>query len=67
MEEQMLTRYEVMAALKYKSVSGFHTFCKKNSDFPKSIPLGLRRIGWVKREIDAYIAKKMNERGAVGE
>lgn len=65
MNEQVLTKYEVMAALKYKSVSGFYTFCKRTPDFPKSIQLGLRRVGWVKREIDAYIEKRMNERNTV--
>ncbi|EAP5230181.1 AlpA family phage regulatory protein [Salmonella enterica] len=65
MDEQVLTKYEVMAALKYKSVSGFYTFCKRTPDFPKSFPLGLRRVGWLKREVDAYLVKKMNERNAV--
>lgn len=65
MDERILTKYEVMAALKYKSVSGFYTFCKRTPDFPKSIQLGLRRVGWVKWEIDAYIEKRMNERNAV--
>lgn len=66
MDEQVLTKYEVMAALKYKSVSGFYTFCKRTPDFPKSFPLGLRRVGWVKSEVDAYLARKLSERNTVG-
>lgn len=65
MQEKILTRYEVMAALKYKSVSGFYTFCKKTPEFPKSIQLGLRRVGWIKQEIDEYIAMKMEARNPV--
>jgi Prophage CP4-57 regulatory protein (AlpA). len=67
MQQQILTRYEVMAALKYKSVSGFHTFCKKTPAFPKSIQLGLRRVGWVKQEVDTYISMKMEERISIAE
>lgn len=65
MEEQVLTKYEVMSVMKYKSVSGFYTFCKRTPEFPKSFPLGLRRVGWLKQEVDAYLLKKMNERHTV--
>jgi len=65
MQKEILTRYEVMEAMKYKSVSGFYTFCKKTPEFPKSIQLGLRRVGWVKQEVDAYILMKMEERNSI--
>lgn len=65
MSDQILTQDEVMSAMRYRSRSGFYVFCKCNPEFPKSIPLGLRRVGWVKSEVDAYIARKLAERNTV--
>ena len=33
-----------------------------NGDFPQQIPLGLRAVGWLESEIDAWILEKIESR-----
>lgn len=60
--EPMLTKKEVKALLHYKSDSGFHEFLKRTPTFPKSVKLGLRRVGWAASEVDAYLAAQLSSR-----
>ena len=34
----------------------------KNSRFPKPVKLGVRSVGWIKEEVDAWLAKRMELR-----
>ena len=34
----------------------------KNGLFPKQVPLGLRAVGWVESEVDAWIQSKIDAR-----
>lgn len=34
----------------------------KTSDFPKPISLGIRSVGWIEEEIDAWILEKIGLR-----
>mgnify|MGYP003603103788 FL=1 len=36
-----------------------------NGDFPKQIPLGLRAVGWLESEVDAWILEKIESRNRV--
>lgn len=36
-----------------------------NGDFPQQIPLGLRAVGWLESEIDAWILGKIESRNRV--
>ena len=34
----------------------------KNNQFPKPIKLGVRSVGWIKEEIDEWVARRMEKR-----
>lgn len=34
----------------------------KNNRFPKPVKLGVRSVGWIKEEVDAWLAKRMELR-----
>ena len=36
-----------------------------NGDFPQQIPLGLRAVGWLESEVDAWILEKIESRNRV--
>ena len=36
-----------------------------NGDFPQQIPLGLRAVGWLESEVDAWIIGKIESRNRV--
>lgn len=36
-----------------------------NGDFPQQIPLGLRAVGWLESEIDAWILEKIESRNRI--
>lgn len=36
-----------------------------NGDFPQQIPLGLRAVGWLESEIDAWILDKIESRNRI--
>lgn len=46
---------EVRELLRYNSNSAFREFLKATPDFPRPIPLGLRRNAWVAEEVRAYL------------
>ena len=34
----------------------------KSADFPKQVPLGLRAVGWLEKEVDSWIIKRIEAR-----
>ena len=36
-----------------------------NGDFPQQIPLGLRAVGWLESEVDAWILEKIESRSRI--
>ena len=36
-----------------------------NGDFPQPIPLGLRAVGWLESEVDAWILEKSESRSRI--
>ncbi|GAB2458631.1 AlpA family transcriptional regulator [Comamonas humi] len=58
-----------MRVLKLKEVLGKTSLGKttlyallKQSQFPKPISLGLRAVGWIESEVDAWIQEKIDDR-----
>ncbi len=41
--------------------STLYLYIKKN-EFPKPVKLGVRSVGWVKAEVDEWLAKRMGLR-----
>ncbi|MDE1495716.1 AlpA family phage regulatory protein [Xenorhabdus bovienii] len=58
--ENLYTKDEVKALLRYRSNSGFHDFLKKTPNFPQSVKLGLRKVYYRKNEIDVWLVERLS-------
>ena len=56
MEKNFLTRKELAAYLGISTSSLDRA--RKSGDLPQAIKLSVRRIGWRKSDVDAYLASK---------
>lgn len=64
MTDKILKLPDVMKATAL-SRSSIYAFVNKGS-FPKSVPLGLKAVGWLESEVTAWIAERANLRAAAG-
>ena len=55
--KEVLTRTSLGKTTLYMLIS--------NGDFPQQIPLGLRAVGWLESEVDAWILEKIESRNRV--
>ena len=59
-EDKILRLPEVMKITGLKR-SSIYSYVKKNI-FPKSIPLGIRAVGWLESEVREWVIQRANSR-----
>lgn len=65
-ERKILLKKEVKTILRLKSDSAFQDMINAGI-FPKGFRIGLRRVGWFEDEVNAWLEKRVAERGQVEE
>ena len=59
---RIITQKELASRVPYSSVQIWRL--EKAGTFPRRITLGPNRVGWVEAEVEAWLSKRMDERGA---
>ena len=59
---RIITQKELASRVPYSSVQIWRL--EKAGTFPRRIQLGPNRIGWVEAEVEAWLRKRLDERGA---
>ncbi|RZQ02769.1 AlpA family transcriptional regulator [Vibrio vulnificus] len=54
-------RLKEVMALTGLSKSSIYRFSESN-DFPKSVPLGARSVGWIESEVNQWLERKISSR-----
>ncbi|MGB7756687.1 MAG: AlpA family transcriptional regulator [Salinisphaera sp.] len=63
MEKQSLLRLPAVKARTGQSRSAIYAAIQRG-EFPKPVPIGARAVAWVESEIDDYIERQIQRRGA---
>lgn len=63
MEKQSLLRLPAVKARTGQSRSAIYAAIQRG-EFPKPVPIGTRAVAWVESEIDDYIERQIQRRGA---
>ncbi len=59
---KIITQKELASRVPYSPVQIWRL--EKAGTFPRRIQLGPNRIGWVEAEVEAWLRKRLDERGA---
>lgn len=60
-QSMMIMRLPAVSGVTGLPRSTLYQYMKTNQ-FPKPVKLGVRSVGWVKEEVDAWLAKRMELR-----
>ncbi|MBL0878675.1 helix-turn-helix transcriptional regulator [Serratia ureilytica] len=61
LEQKILLKKEVKAILRVSSDSSFQEMINAG-EFPRGFRVGLRRVGWLEDEVNAWLAQRIAER-----
>lgn len=61
LDQKILLKKEVKAILRVSSDSNFQEMINAG-EFPRGFRVGLRRVGWLEDEVNAWLAQRIAER-----
>ncbi|NBJ34427.1 transcriptional regulator [Serratia fonticola] len=61
LDQKILLKKEVKAILRVSSDSSFQEMINAG-EFPRGFRVGLRRVGWLEKDVNAWLAQRIAER-----